>query len=231
MGIVVDDIERIFDRGIGSGFGQAVAQIDKTCGECDAGRHTAASGRQPEDGVADTVGQFADGSHTFAVGLVRGGEQTTDVSFGGRQSIGDRRNFGHREGAIHGVDCAHQWLIGHSRRVLCARKPAVDGAEMTADFCLQDLEQNRIHADRNAFFFTSNGTGGEVGRYWFEANRWSRLGDCCRSEHGHHFFAAGDAFGKGFYCVQIGSDSAVAAQCRVQLRQGREGLFDHRDDR
>ncbi len=232
MGFVVREIVRLVDHTDRPGFRQTIAQRDETRGERIAIRHAAACGRQRSDRVADAVGQLGDRSHAFAVGHARGREQTADVTFGRRQCVGDRRHFGHREGAVHGVDRTHQRFVGGGVRTVCARQPAFDRIEMTADFRLQDFEQDRVDADRYPIVLGfEQGAGREVGRDGLESDHRRHLDDGSGCRHRHHFFAASDAFGERFDRVQVGGDDTIAAQRCVQLRQGRVGLLDGRDHR
>ena len=233
-GRMVDDLHR-------AGFGEAVAQCDQARCERVAGRHAAARRGDRDHGVADPVGEFGDGGHAIGIDLAGRRQQPADIAFRRGQRIGDRRHFGHREGAIHRVDGAQQRLVGRGRRRLRACQPGIDRDQMTGDFGLQDLEQDRVDADLVAAVDGDrdfDGGGGHGGGFDRRGRRFDRCrgvdrldrrdGRRGRGQHGHDLFAAGDAVGIGFQRAQVDAHHAIAAQRVVQLRQRRAGLVDHR---
>ena len=159
-------------------------------------------------------------------------QQTFDVCLRRGHCIGDRRDVGHRECTVHGVDGTHQRVV---RKGWCGGNPLVDGAQMAANLDFKDLQQYWIDAGRDGVFrrrrlncgrFNDRLDLGHLHRR--DSGFFRDFGDIRRRRDIEDFLAVGDAVGECLHAFEITGDAALAPQRRMQLRQGEERLVDHR---
>ena len=168
---------------------------------------------------ADGIGHCREGGDARGVGGALRSQQALDVAFGRRGERGDRRHFGHREGAIEGVDRTQQTVVDGAVPGPRLRQPGIDGFQVAADLGAQDVEQDRIDLDRD-------GGGQRRGQ--------RRGGRACidegRGQVEHDLLAGGEAIGHALHRREVDADRGLAAQGGMQLRQDFARLADEGDD-
>ena len=160
-----------------------------------------------------------------------------DVALERTDHVVDARDFGHREGAVHGVHGAQQ-VVGHARRAgVGFAAPLLDGLQVAGDLGLEDLEQHRINRGEgqglaNGLGLRCGGAGvrgrgridGLVGQHGLQFGAQVQAGELRRGVPG--LFAGSEAFGHGLEAFDVGTVAGLATQRGQQQRQHVERALD-----